>query len=293
SVVIHPDIAMATAERKSINVSRPNGFSTHRHQSYIGSSNAPVPPDIPWRRGDVIHSRSGLSSPNDLGNANRHPQLFHCFQRPNRGRIQWYRGRRKPSNFAYVTGLHAARSPRSPRGSPNSQGMRSRWNMSMPQGLQNCDIPYCPPGYVDDGFIDDSPSTDLSQYSLQGMVKSDRSVIYPNELYSTLSVQRLQFNEDCVSTPHLPDTYGTSKISHPEYDSALITQAKNLQKGVISPTISFHGAQNVGKLAEVLVVEASPAEDILDITSNSDYKNACSPKEYLTMVWGKSSASGS
>ncbi|KAF8567651.1 hypothetical protein P879_06588 [Paragonimus westermani] len=281
---------MATAEQKSIEVSRPNGFSAQRHPPYVGSSNGPVPPDTPWRRGDVIHSRSGLSSPNDLGNANRHPQLFHCFQRPNRGRSQWYRGRRKPSNFAYITGLHAARSPRSPRGSPNSQGMRSRWNMSMPQGLQNCDISYYPPGYVDDGFIDDSLLTDLSQYSLQGMVKSDRSEMYPNELYSTLSVQRFQFNEDCMSTPHLPDTYGVSKNSHPEYDSALITQAKDLQKGVISSTISLHEAQSVGKLAKVLVVEASPAEDILDITSNSDYKNACPPTDYLTMVWGKSSA---
>ncbi|KAF5399590.1 hypothetical protein PHET_06705 [Paragonimus heterotremus] len=269
---------MTTIEQKSTKVSRPNGFRTHRHESYVDSPNGPVTPDTPWRRGDVIYSRGELSNTNDFGNANGHPQLFHCFQRPNRGR-------RKPSNSAYVTGLYIAHSLRNPHNLSNRQGMRSRWNMSMPQGLQNCDIFYCSPGFVDDGFIDDSLLTDLNQYSLQGKVKNDCSVIYPSGLCSTLSVQRSQFSGDCVSTPHLPDTYGVSKINHLECDSSLIVQTQNLQKRVVLSPISFHGVQNAEKIAEVPVVEASSAEDILDITSNTDFRNARTPTDYLRLVW--------
>ncbi|KAF7255882.1 hypothetical protein EG68_06804 [Paragonimus skrjabini miyazakii] len=276
---------MATVEQKSTKVSRPNCFSAHRHQSYVDNPNRPVPPDTPWRRGDVIHSRGDLSNTNDFDNANGHSQLFHCFQRPNRGRSQWYRGRRRPSNSAYVTGLYTAHSLRNSHGLSNRQGMQSRWNMSMPHGLQNCDISYCPPGYVDDGFIDDSLLTDLSQYSLQGKVKNDCSVIHPSELCSTLSVQRFQFSGNCVSTTYLPDTYGVSKINHPECDSPPIVQTQNLQKGVILPPILFHGTRSAENIAEVSVIEASPIEDILEITSNTDFKNPRRPTDYLRLVW--------
>ncbi|KAF6775300.1 hypothetical protein AHF37_05754 [Paragonimus kellicotti] len=53
---------MATVEQESTKVSRPNGSSAHPHQLYADSPNGPVPPDTPWRRGDVIHSRGACQT---------------------------------------------------------------------------------------------------------------------------------------------------------------------------------------------------------------------------------------
>ncbi|THD26599.1 hypothetical protein D915_002499 [Fasciola hepatica] len=286
---------METMERlRIVRTNRPQ-ILPDQYKNEFGEKQAD---DRPWPRGEVIYAGRGSpmqnTSPNHRNSGFRSrpgplltpgfsPYQPHCgppFRNP--GFRPGFRGRRKPSYQ---------------RPGGQGRGMCSAWHGSMPYGLQSCGM-RTHPAYTntDDGFIDDTLVSDLSQFRLQGDLgwRDVDSSPYQSDSGSRLAQQTRTLAKDCASTPYLTQS---GEPTRPKSVQTRVSERRGtVMSSSISPAATSDASNPVDRLHglgdqyETTESTSSPEpQDPLDISdlelSNSSLSALRSPADFLTLAW--------
>lgn len=235
------------------------------------------PDDRPWPRGEVIHAGQPPLTP---GHIQYQPHYGTRFRSP--GFQPGFRGRQR-SNYQRIRG--------------RGRGMRSMWHGSMPYGLQTCGMRYNT-AYtnLDDGFIDDSLISDVSQFCLQGDQDwHDSDSPSPRTVAgSNLAQQTRILAKDCVSTPFLAQGSGPTR---PKSVQTRVDQGcETAMSSSLSPVATSDASNPVDRLRGLggqsettESTSSSEPQEPLDVSdlelSNSSLSALRPAADFFTLAW--------
>ncbi|VDP67457.1 unnamed protein product [Echinostoma caproni] len=233
-----------------IRVHRPETLSA-QYKNGFGETHGD---DRPWPRGEVIYA--GRGSPMQNGSPNHWKPGF-------RGRLNGGGPRQgPPHNPGYNQYQYYGQPPRRPyrqgyRGRrksgyqrPGGGGMCSAWNGSMPYGLHNCGYQsHRSFAHIEDGFIDDTLVSDLSQFSLHDDPFWDRDALLYQTGNSHLAQQTRTLAKDCASTPYLATTTTIGTASRPKSFQTRMNKGREIAtSSSISPAATSDASNPVDRL---------------------------------------------